>query len=56
MRHMSRTHGVNVMWIHDLYHKGIFGMTYTRTEAQRADIITKTLNNKVKWIGAIDLF
>ena len=20
MRHMSRTHGVNVMWLHDLYH------------------------------------
>ena len=33
MRHMFRTHGVNVMRLHDLYHKGLFGMTYTRTEA-----------------------
>jgi hypothetical protein len=55
MRHMSRTHGVNVMWLHDLYHKGIFGMTYTRTEAQCADIFTKTFSTKVKWLEAIDL-
>jgi len=55
MRHMSRTHGVNVMWLHDLYHKGIFGMTYTRTEAQCAVIFTKTFSTKVKWLEAIDM-
>ena len=41
MRHMSRAHGVNVMWLHDMYHQGLLGMTYTRTEAQCADICIK---------------
>ena len=30
-------------------------MTYTRTEAQCADMFTKTFSTKVKWLEAIEL-
>ena len=38
MRHLSRTHGVNVSWLHDLYAEQAFGVIFTRTEAQCADL------------------
>ena len=41
MIHMSRTQGVNVSWLHDIYKKKTFGVIYSRTEAQCADVFTK---------------
>ena len=32
MRHISRTHGVNVQWLHDAYSKRLFNMKVTKTE------------------------
>ena len=55
MRHMSRTQGVNVQWLHDLYKKKTFGVVYTRTEAQCADIFTKTFCELPKWQQAVRL-
>ena len=55
MRHLTRTHGVHVSWLHDLWERKIFGVTYTRTEAQCADVFTKTFGDVVKWQGAIEL-
>ena len=55
MRHLTRTHGVHVSWLHDLWERNIFGVTYTRTEAQCADVFTKTFGDVVKWQGAIEL-
>ena len=55
MRHMSRTQGVNVSWLHDLYKKKTFGVVYTRTEAQCADIFTKTFRELPKWQQAVRL-
>ena len=48
MRHMSRTHGVNVSWLHDLYDKKQFSIKYTRTDAQSADIFTKAFRDADK--------
>ena len=53
MRHITRTHGVNVSWLHDLYTKGTFEMMYTRTESQCADIFTKTFRDAHKWSEAV---
>ena len=53
MRHITRTHGVNVSWLHDLYAKGMFQMMYTRTESQCADIFTKTFRDAAKWSEAV---
>ena len=48
MRHLTRTHGVHVSWLHDLWKRNIFGVTNTRTEAQCADVFTKTFGDIVK--------
>ena len=55
MRHITRTHGVNVSWLHDLYQKGAFQMMYTRTESQCADIFTKSFRDALKWSEAVRL-
>ena len=55
MRHLSRTQGVNVSWLHDLYVKKAFGVVYTRTEAQCADVFTKSFRELPKWLQAIRL-
>ena len=55
MRHLTRTHGVHVSWLHDLWEWMIFGVTYTRTEARCADVFTKTFGVVAKWRGAIEL-
>ena len=49
MRYLTRTHGVHVSWLHDLFTRKIFGVTYTRTESQCADVFTKTFGDVVKW-------
>ena len=53
MRHISRTHGVNVQWLHDVYNKGLLNMVYTRTEAQLADVFTKTFRDPLKYASAV---
>ena len=49
MRHLSRTHGVHVNWLHDLYRRKVFGVIYSRTEAQCADVFTKAFRDLPKW-------
>ena len=55
MRHISRTHGVNVAWLHDCYVKNKFGMTYQKTDGQSADIFTKAFRDAEKWKNALNL-
>ena len=55
MRHLARTQGVNVSWLHDLYLKKVFGVVYSRTEAQCADVFTKTFRELLKWQQAARL-
>ena len=55
MRHLARTQGVNVSWLHDLYLKKVFGVVYSRTEAQCADVFTKTFRELPKCQQAVRL-
>ena len=55
MRHITRTHSVNVSWLHDLYQKGMFQMMYTRIESQCADIFTKSFRDAFKWAEAVGM-
>ena len=54
MRHITRTHGVNIQWLHDLYKKGEFRAIYTSSESQCADIFTKSFKDVPKWKQAVD--
>ena len=49
MRHLSRTQGINIGWLHDLYKKELFNVMYSRTEAQCADVFTKCFKDLPKW-------
>ena len=49
MRHISRTQGVDIGWLHDLYDKKLFSMVYSRTESMCADVFTKTCKYLPKW-------
>ena len=42
-------------WLHDLYLKKVFGVVYSRTEAQCADVFTKTFRQLPKWQQAVRL-
>ena len=55
MRHLTRTHGVHVNWLHDLYRRKVFGVIYSRTEAQCADVFTKAFRDLPKWQQAYRL-
>ena len=44
---------MNVQWLHDVYNKGLLNMMYTRTEAQLADVFTKTFRDPLKYASAV---
>ena len=52
MRHISRTHGINIQWLHDSYNKGLLNMMYTRTEAQLAEVFIETFRDPLKYASA----
>ena len=49
MRHLSRTQGVIIGWLRDLYKKNLFNVMYSRTESQCADVFTKCFKDLPKW-------
>ena len=53
MRHISRTHGVNVQWLHDAYTKRLFNMKVTKADEQVADIFTKHMPENNNWKKAV---
>ena len=50
MRHITRTHGVNVSWLHDLYKKKAFVVVYTRTEAMCSGMCITCFRELLKWL------
>ena len=55
MRHMGRTHRVNLRWIHEVTNMPGVSVVYCDTNDMAADIFTKTFPNaKVEtWLRAI---
>ena len=53
MRHISRTHGVNIQWLHDAYQRQLFGMKIAKTDEQVADIFTKHFRESDKFKKAV---
>jgi hypothetical protein len=48
MRHLGRTHGVSVAWLHERFQSDGAHLQYVDTAQQAADIYTKMFNNPAK--------
>ena len=52
---MSRTHKVDLAWLHEKFLSKQFRMRYCATSRQAADIFTKSFPNAQKWRHALSL-
>ncbi len=52
MRYMSRTHRVEVAWLHEVSTVGDASIVYAPTDTMAADIYTKGFTDSRKWEGA----
>ena len=55
MRYLSRTHGININWLHEVSSGQFVKLEYTRTDDQAADIFTKSFEVGTKWEALIPL-
>ena len=55
MRHLGRTHAVDVAWLHERYEADVFELRYEQSENMSADIFTKAFTDKDKWAHACRL-
>ena len=49
MRHLSRTHGISISWLHEQCREDDIEMRYITTTLMAADIYTKAFQDAVKW-------
>ena len=59
MRHLQRTHGISVRWLHDLFYpkddmgnteQSVYQLEYIESKLQRADIFTKAFRDPKEWL------
>ena len=55
LRHVQRTHGVNIRWLYEALGRGIFRMEDCHTQRMSADIFTKHFVHGDSWKHAIRL-
>ena len=56
LRHLNRTHGVSLAWLHDVFSRiKELALTYCETAKQSADIFTKPFTSVAKWKHAVSL-
>jgi hypothetical protein len=55
VRHLGRTRGVSVAWLHECFQMRDIHLQYVDTAQQAADIYTKMFNNPAKWEAVCDL-
>ena len=54
MRHLNRTHGVDISGMKEQIERRLIDVKYTQTDRQCADIHTKAFDNKDKWNWAMN--
>jgi hypothetical protein len=60
MRHLGRTHKIDIGWLHNVFARGLCSLGYCDTEKQAADMFTKSFAEKTKWhtvcglVGLVD--
>ena len=52
MRHLPRTHGVSVAWLHELHGRESFEFDSVSADAVAAGISTKSTHAPAKWLEA----
>ena len=55
MRHLERTHGVSIGWMHSIFQEGYVSLAYEVTAKMAADIHTKSFKDSVSWTHACQL-
>ena len=45
MRHLGRTHGITIAWLHEQYKAGAYALEYEPSASMAADIFTKSFSN-----------
>ena len=55
IRHMSRTHGVNVSWLHEQLNRKKYSISKCDTNDMSADIFTKSFTDAKKWDSLLRL-
>ena len=50
IRHLGRTHRVDLAWLHEQFVSNSFKLMYCETNSMAADIFTKAFTNKEKWL------
>ena len=55
MRHLSRSHGIHIAWIHEMYERGEFRVTYEPSSSMAADVFTKSFSVPAQWDHACSL-
>ena len=49
MRHMERTHGISITWLHDMFKRSYVILVYEVTARMAADIHTKGFDDAIAW-------
>ena len=49
MRHLSRSHGIHIAWLHEMYDRNVFQLVYEPSSSMAADIFTKPFTNQPGW-------
>ena len=55
LRHLSRTHHVNLAWLTEVIQSDEMIVKYVATDLQAADIFTKMFTNAQKWNDSLKL-
>ena len=55
MRHLERTHGISIGWMHSIFQEAYVSPAYEVTAKRAADIHTKSFKDSVSWTHACQL-
>ena len=55
MRHLHRTHRVDIAVLHETFERELMKVEYTKTTDMAADIHTKSFTSALKWKAALSL-
>ena len=53
MRHLGRTHGISVRWLHETLTREVIQLVYEESHLMAADIYTKAFSDPLRWEHAL---